>query len=124
MTASTGMAIARSTMRLPNVTYSGSCKAFWSDRRLPTTWHVGFTPIAPQIGHPSETTRGAIRDLMHCSKQNPLFDRLVGAGEQSGIRRFLGDDMIREHIYFPIPWIGRHLCPDPVRKREFLASVS
>src|SRR6516165_6231172 len=31
--------------------------------------------------------------------------------------------MIREHIYFPIPWIGRHLCPDPVRKREFLASV-
>src|SRR5262249_31127818 len=33
-------------------------------------------------------------------------------------------DMIREHIYFPIPWIGRHLCPDPVRKREFLASVS
>src|SRR5262245_50558960 len=52
-----------------------------------------------------------------------LFDRLVGAGEQRGIRRFLGGDMIRHHIYFPIPWIGRHLCPDPVRKREFLAGV-
>src|SRR5262249_846549 len=51
------------------------------------------------------------------------FDHLVGAGEQTGIRRFLVGDTIREHIYFSIPWIGRHLCPDPVRKREFLASV-
>jgi hypothetical protein len=48
---------------------------------------------------------------------------LVGACEQSGIRRFLVGDMIRHHIYFSIPWIGRHLCPDPVWKCEFLASV-
>jgi hypothetical protein len=55
--------------------------------------------------------------------KSPYSITLIGAGEQSGIRRFLVGDTIREHIYFSIPWIGRHLCPDPVRKREFLASV-
>src|SRR5262245_23708218 len=31
--------------------------------------------------------------------------------------------MISEHIYFSIPWIGRRFFPDPVRERDFLASV-
>src|SRR5262249_38522346 len=48
---------------------------------------------------------------------------LPRAGEELGSRRFLVGDTIREHIYFSIPWIGRHLCPDPVRKREFLTGV-
>src|SRR5215831_907242 len=82
-------------------------------------------PIATELCEPQRTARSATTRLMHRSKhQSRLLDHLVGAGEQSGIRRFLGGDTIREHIYFPIPWIGRHLCPDPVRKREFLASVS
>src|SRR5262249_19919724 len=95
-------------------------KADSSERGHP----VRFTPESGQTADVSICLLCAKKRTNAAQQNTSLFDHLVGAGEQSGIRRFLDGDMIREHIYFPIPWIGRHLCPDPVRKRELLASVS
>src|SRR5262249_46448860 len=111
-------------------TVSGSAS---TTTRNPRHWQLAILVMANAPEICDESFIFAVRELgcravawpPTCHKWAKFsFDHLVGAGEQSGIRRFLGGDMLREHIYFPIPWIGRHLCPDPVRKREFLASVS
>src|SRR5262249_18188720 len=39
------------------------------------------------------------------------------------VLRFLLGDTIRDHVHFSIPWIRGHLCPDPVRKRQFLVCI-
>lgn len=39
-------------------------------------------------------------------------------------RVILADTSRRHHIYFSIPWIKRHLRPDPVRNCQFLVFIS
>jgi len=50
----------------------------------PLAQEVRFAPKADKSLHRSEMTRCANRDPTHCSKRHPLFDHLVGAGEQRG----------------------------------------
>jgi hypothetical protein len=44
--------------------------------------HVRFAPKATELLRDSKMTRGAKSGLMHRSKKLPLFDHLVGAGDQ------------------------------------------
>src|SRR2546426_476927 len=53
------------------------------------------------------------------------FGHLVGEGDRSLViqRTRVGHTSRRDHVDFSVPWIGSHLCPDPVGKCQFLVCI-